>query len=248
MLTRVFDLYDEDDGQEKRAARPVAVPYGFDTMADLMRHGADNGLRIAAMMRANERVYEDEASLNAKLDRIRLAALESRDEPGIVSMVLRHYVRDCRPANAAAGARDFLLAAAAIGMVCKRSAAFPNDEIVACAMAAAGLTAALGGNNERIEAAAANGVDACVSLRGDRAGSALKGGAEEYGVIAALAIAASSAALNAEFSAELSTQNTTPRAGLDQTIASIGVEQGKYRGNPPGGAAVRGAAIGYALG
>jgi L-serine dehydratase len=60
-----------------------------------------------------------------------------------------------------AAAGDFLLAAAAVGGLAKRNASISGAEVgcqgevgVACSMAAAGLTAALGGDNAQIENAA----------------------------------------------------------------------------------------------
>ncbi|HZV10868.1 MAG TPA: L-serine ammonia-lyase, iron-sulfur-dependent, subunit alpha, partial [Novosphingobium sp.] len=73
--------------------------------------------------------------------------------------VLRYYERCYRGTRE--GRRSFLLAAAAIGSLYKRNASISGAEVgcqgevgVACSMAAAGLTAALGGTNAQVENAA----------------------------------------------------------------------------------------------
>lgn len=78
---------------------------------------------------------------------------------GIIPAVLRYYDRCYR--GTVEGRRTFLLTAAAIGALYKRNASISGAEVgcqgevgVACSMAAAGLTAALGGNNGQIENAA----------------------------------------------------------------------------------------------
>ena len=48
----------------------AALPFRFDTMADLLQHGRDSGLSIAAMMRANEAVFGSDEQLDAFLDRV----------------------------------------------------------------------------------------------------------------------------------------------------------------------------------
>ena len=78
---------------------------------------------------------------------------------GIIPSVLRYYERCYRGTRE--GTRTFLLTAAAIGALYKRNASLSGAEVgcqgevgVACSMAAAGLTAALGGNNGQVENAA----------------------------------------------------------------------------------------------
>ena len=78
---------------------------------------------------------------------------------GIIPAVLRYYDRCYRGTRE--GRHTFLLTAAAIGALYKRNASISGAEVgcqgevgVACSMAAAGLTAALGGNNGQIENAA----------------------------------------------------------------------------------------------
>jgi L-serine dehydratase len=79
---------------------------------------------------------------------------------GVVPAVLRYYRDHCIGASAA-GQRDFLLTAAAIGGLIKHNASISGAEVgcqgevgSASAMAAAGLCAALGGTNAQVENAA----------------------------------------------------------------------------------------------
>ncbi len=79
---------------------------------------------------------------------------------GVVPAVMRYYRSHCVGATAA-GARDFLLVAAAIGGLIKHNASISGAEVgcqgevgSAAAMAAAGLCAVLGGTNEQVENAA----------------------------------------------------------------------------------------------
>jgi L-serine dehydratase len=79
---------------------------------------------------------------------------------GVVPAVIRYYLDHCVGANAE-GARNFLLASAAIGGIIKHNASISGAEVgcqgevgSASAMAAAGLCAALGGTNAQIENAA----------------------------------------------------------------------------------------------
>lgn len=94
---------------------------------------------------------------------------------GIIPAVIRYYQRGCR--GDAAGVRTFLLTAAAIGALYKRNASISGAEVgcqgevgVACSMAAAGLTAALGGSNAQIENAAEIGMEHNLGLTCDPIG------------------------------------------------------------------------------
>ena len=73
--------------------------------------------------------------------------------------------------------RDFLLAAAAIGAIIKRNASISGAEVgcqgevgSACAMAAAGLAAVLGGTHEQVENAAEIGLEHNLGLTCDPVG------------------------------------------------------------------------------
>ncbi len=90
----------------------------------------------------------------------RVVTAPTNGAAGIVPAVLHYYERFVPEANPA-GIEDFFLAAAAIGAIIKRNASLSGAEVgcqgevgSACAMAAAGLAAALGGSNEQVENAA----------------------------------------------------------------------------------------------
>ena len=89
----------------------------------------------------------------------RVVTAPTNGAAGIVPAVLRFY--DRFHGGDAEGRRTFLLTAAAIGALYKRNASISGAEVgcqgevgVACSMAAAGLTAALGGTNAQVENAA----------------------------------------------------------------------------------------------
>src|SRR3546814_12022628 len=89
----------------------------------------------------------------------RVVTAPTNGAAGIIPAVIRYYKRGCR--GDSAGVRIFLLTAAAIGALSKRNASISGAEVgcqgqvgVACSMASAGLTAALGGTTAQIEHAA----------------------------------------------------------------------------------------------
>ncbi|MDX5394347.1 MAG: L-serine ammonia-lyase [Caulobacteraceae bacterium] len=89
----------------------------------------------------------------------RVVTAPTNGAAGLLPAVLRFYDRFHR--GGAEGRRTFLLTAAAIGALYKKNASISGAEVgcqgevgVACSMAAAGLTAALGGANAQIENAA----------------------------------------------------------------------------------------------
>lgn len=89
----------------------------------------------------------------------RVVTAPTNGAAGLLPAVLRYYDRFHR--GDAEGRRNFLLTASAIGSLYKRNASISGAEVgcqgevgVACSMAAAGLTAALGGTNAQIENAA----------------------------------------------------------------------------------------------
>lgn len=90
----------------------------------------------------------------------RVVTAPTNGAAGIIPAVLRYYNRFHATANEQ-GEFAFLFTAAAIGSLYKRNASLSGAEVgcqgevgVACSMAAAGLTAALGGTNAQIEEAA----------------------------------------------------------------------------------------------
>jgi L-serine dehydratase len=89
----------------------------------------------------------------------RVVTAPTNGAAGLLPAVLRYYDRFHQ--GTAEGRRTFLLTAAAIGALYKKNASISGAEVgcqgevgVACSMAAAGLTAALGASNAQIENAA----------------------------------------------------------------------------------------------
>ena len=105
----------------------------------------------------------------------RVVTAPTNGAAGIIPAVIRFYERSYR--GDVAGVRTFLLTAAAIGALYKRNASISGAEVgcqgevgVACSMAAAGLTAALGGTNAQIENAAEIGMEHNLGLTCDPIG------------------------------------------------------------------------------
>ena len=106
----------------------------------------------------------------------RVVTAPTNGAAGIIPAVLHYYDRFIPNANIQ-GVRDFLLTAAAVGILYKENASISGAEVgcqgevgVACSMAAAGLTAALGGSPSRIENAAEIGMEHNLGLTCDPIG------------------------------------------------------------------------------
>ncbi len=154
--------------------------------------GGLNVKRRAPQIAADIRARQDTALSEplAALDWINLWAMAVNEEnaaggrvvtaptngaAGIIPAVIRYYERCYR--GTAEGVRIFLLTAAGIGALYKRNASISGAEVgcqgevgVACSMAAAGLTAALGGSNAQIENAAEIGMEHNLGLTCDPIG------------------------------------------------------------------------------
>ncbi|VEA68719.1 L-serine dehydratase tdcG [Serratia rubidaea] len=90
----------------------------------------------------------------------RMVTAPTNGAAGIVPAVLMYYMRFSEQTREQ-DVVDFLLAAAAVGALCKKNASISGAEVgcqgevgSACAMAAAGLTEVLGGTPEQVENAA----------------------------------------------------------------------------------------------
>lgn len=90
----------------------------------------------------------------------RVVTAPTNGAAGVIPAVISYYLRFCADANKS-GVRDFLLTAAAIGGIIKSNASISGAEVgcqgevgSASSMAAAGLTAVLGGSPKQIENAA----------------------------------------------------------------------------------------------
>jgi L-serine dehydratase len=106
----------------------------------------------------------------------RVVTAPTNGAAGIIPAVLHYYDRFCPGANEQ-GVFDFLLTAAAVGILYKENASISGAEVgcqgevgVACSMAAAGLTAALGGSPGQIENAAEIGMEHNLGLTCDPIG------------------------------------------------------------------------------
>ena len=310
-----------DESQAAPAPGDAAPrPYPFDTMQQLLDHGARSGLTIAHMLRANERTRMSDAELDAGIDRIwgvmracidhglvtagqlpgglnvkrraaglwsqvqearqgsdqtwqlphaamhhvslyamavneenaaggRVVTAPTNGAAGIIPAVLRYYAQDCAPADPASGIRDFLLTAAAVGMLCKRNASISGAEVgcqgevgVACAMAAAGLAAALGGTNEQIENAAEIGIEHHLGMTCDPIGGLVQIPCiERNGMGAIKAITAASLALKGDGSHVVSFDEVV------ETMRQTGADmQVKYKETSLGGLAVHVVTVNHA--
>ncbi|OYO31512.1 L-serine ammonia-lyase [Janthinobacterium sp. PC23-8] len=171
----------------------------------------------------------------------RVVTAPTNGAAGIIPAVLRYYAEDCHPCDADTGIRVFLLAASAVGMLCKKNASISGAEVgcqgevgVACAMAAAGLVAALGGTNEQVENAAEIGMEHHLGMTCDPIGGLVQIPCiERNGMGAIKAITAASLALRGDGSHFVS---------LDQVIETMrqtGADmQAKYKETSLGGLAV----------
>ncbi len=106
----------------------------------------------------------------------RVVTAPTNGAAGIIPAVLHYYARFVHGASDQ-GVIDFLLTAAAIGILYKENASISGAEVgcqgevgVACSMAAAGLAAVLGGTPEQVENAAEIGMEHHLGLTCDPVG------------------------------------------------------------------------------
>jgi L-serine dehydratase len=170
----------------------------------------------------------------------RVVTAPTNGAAGIIPAVLRYYDRFCQGANIQ-GVYAFFLTATAIGSLYKKNASLSGAEVgcqgevgVACSMAAAGLTAAVGGTNEQIENAAEIGMEHNLGLTCDPIGGLVQIPCIERNAIGATkAINASRIAMFGDGSHKVS---------LDKVIATMrqtGLDmQSKYKETSKGGLAV----------
>ncbi len=179
----------------------------------------------------------------------RVVTAPTNGAAGIIPAVLRYYAEDCKPSNPTEGVRKFLLAASAIGMLCKKNASISGAEIgcqgevgVACAMAAAGLTAALGGSNEQIECAAEIGIEHHLGMTCDPVGGLVQIPCiERNGMGAVKAITAASLALRGDGTHQVTLDTVI------ETMRQTGADmQAKYKETSLGGLAIHVVSVNYA--
>jgi L-serine dehydratase len=170
----------------------------------------------------------------------RVVTAPTNGAAGIVPAILRYYQR-FTPNASPEGVRIFLLTAAAIGSLFKENASISGAEVgcqgevgVACSMAAAGLTAALGGTPSQIENAAEIGMEHNLGLTCDPVGGLVQVPCIERNAVGAVkAIEASRLALVGD---------GTHRVSLDQVIETMrktGLDMNvRYKETSLGGLAV----------
>ncbi|MGY0610987.1 MULTISPECIES: L-serine ammonia-lyase [unclassified Luteimonas] len=173
-----------------------------DAMQSCIQRGIANGGTLPGGLRVSRRAPALYAELSERpeagirdpltvLDWVNLYALAVNEEnaaggrvvtaptngaAGILPAVMRYYERFC-PGASEQGVFDYLLTAAAVGILYKENASISGAEVgcqgevgVACSMAAAGLTAALGGTPSQIENAAEIGMEHNLGLTCDPIG------------------------------------------------------------------------------
>lgn len=170
----------------------------------------------------------------------RVVTAPTNGAAGIIPAVLRYYL-DFMPGADQAGVRTFLLAAAAVGSIIKHNASISGAEVgcqgevgSACAMAAAGLAAAMGGAPEHVENAAEIGLEHNLGLTCDPIG-----GLVQIPCIERNAIAANKAINAAQLAME---GDGIHHVSLDQVVITMretGADMShKYKETSQGGLAV----------
>ncbi len=170
----------------------------------------------------------------------RVVTAPTNGAAGIIPAVLHYYDRFC-PKSDEQGVFDFLLTAAAIGILYKENASISGAEVgcqgevgVACSMAAAGLTAALGGSPGQIENAAEIGMEHNLGLTCDPIGGLVQIPCIERNAMGAVkAINASRMALRGDGKHKVSLDKVI------KTMRETGRDmQDKYKETSRGGLAV----------
>jgi L-serine dehydratase len=170
----------------------------------------------------------------------RVVTAPTNGAAGIVPAVLHYYTRFVQAASDR-GVVDFMLTAAAIGILYKENASISGAEVgcqgevgVACSMAAAGLAAVMGGTPQQVENAAEIGMEHHLGLTCDPVGGLVQIPCIERNAIASVkAINAARMALRGD---------GTHHVSLDKVIKTMretGADmQTKYKETARGGLAV----------
>ncbi len=170
----------------------------------------------------------------------RIVTAPTNGAAGVIPAVIRYYLEFC-PGADQAGVRIFLLVAAAIGSLIKTNASISGAEAgcqgevgSACAMAAAGLAAALGGANEQVENAAEIGLEHHLGMTCDPVGGLVQVPCIERNAMGAVkAINAASLALMGDGEHFVSLDQVV------ETMRQTGEDmQTKYKETSQGGLAV----------
>ncbi len=250
-----------DDDATREGLRAI-----WSAMQDCVARGIRNGGTLPGGLKVQRRapalhkdlVERPEAAMRdplTVLDWVNLYALAVNEEnaaggrvvtaptngaAGIIPAVLHYYDRFC-PSATEQGVFDFLLTAAAIGILYKENASISGAEVgcqgevgVACSMAAGGLTAALGGTLGQVENAAEIGMEHNLGLTCDPIGGLVQIPCIERNAMGAVkAINASRMALRGD---------GKHRVSLDKVIKTMRETgrdmQDKYKETSRGGLAV----------
>jgi L-serine dehydratase len=234
------------------------LPYNYHSADQLLAIAEREGMSIADIARANERALYPDEEIDRRLAAIVEAMSGCIDRGIAVDGILPGGLKVKRRAPAlhrllieraertlsdplTEGMRIFLLTAAAIGSLFKENASISGAEVgcqgevgVACSMAAAGLTAALGGSPGQIENAAEIGMEHNLGLTCDPVGGLVQVPCIERNAVGAVkAIEASRLALVGD---------GTHRVSLDQVIETMrktGLDMNvRYKETSLGGLAV----------
>ena len=170
----------------------------------------------------------------------RVVTAPTNGAAGVIPATLRYYRDHCEGATRA-GMRDFLMTATAIGALFKLNASISGAEVgcqgevgVASSMAAAGLSAALGGSNEQIENAAEIAMEHHLGMTCDPVGGLVQIPCIERNAFGGVkAIAAASLALHGDGRHRVSLDSVIKT--MRQTGADM---QSKYKETSLGGLAV----------
>jgi L-serine dehydratase len=154
---------------ERHWRSDAEIDSGLDRVWAVMQACVQRGLAAEGVLPGVFQVRQRAAKLHRDLTAHPEAA-PTNGAAGIVPAVLHYFTRFV-PGATAAGARDFLLTAAAIGILYKENASISGAEVgcqgevgVACSMAARALCAVLGGTPAQVENAAEIGMGHHVSL------------------------------------------------------------------------------------
>lgn len=170
----------------------------------------------------------------------RMVTAPTNGAAGIIPAVLMYYM-EFIPNPSEENVVDFLLAAAAIGALCKKNASISGAEVgcqgevgSACAMAAAGLCEVLGGTPQQVENAAEIGLEHNLGLTCDPVGGLVQVPCIERNAIAAMkAINATQMSLRGDGDHFISLDKVI------KTMRDTGMDmQDKYKETSRGGLAV----------
>ena len=170
----------------------------------------------------------------------RIVTAPTNGAAGVIPAVLKYYQDFC-PGADVAGVRNFLLTAAAIGGLIKHNASISGAEVgcqgevgSAASMAAAGLSAALGGTNEQVENAAEIALEHHLGMTCDPIGGLVQVPCiERNGLAAIKAVGAASLALRGDGS------HIVPLDSAIKTMYETGRDMSvKYKETSEGGLAV----------